>query len=1163
MKAKTIGLLILILIVLISTPTAIAQKGVPFITSYELPDNMSNQNWAMTQSDNHLMYILNRKGVYHFDGFEWEKLNIKGKPLAIYFHNDLFISTDEGLGFVRRDARGDYNYFAIQDTSSNVYFKFFTMDNSLYMAGVQGVSRVNFSDVVVLEPIYVDRDTMQYINDCFQHNDLVYVIKSKTNILRIDGQKLIPIRFDLQKNETISFTFNHGKQVFVGTSANRLYCFNGFDFRQVTLKDQKYIEASYLNGGISIDSNRFALSTLIGGCVIVNAKTYETETTLNFANGLPDDEILSMGKDKNGGLWLAHGMGISRIDLRIPVKSYEYFQGLRGNILSVAEHNKTIYAGSSEGLFYLTEIKDYKEIEVPIKKVEPIKAAEVVKEPEPQPVQEQTPTQTEQEETKKKKKGFFARLFDKTAREEHRQAKAEEEALAKKKEELAAAMPKTPEPKKEISAEKKKIYALQSVSHAYQKVSGIDGKCKQLLIFNGKLLAVSSTGIYLVEGGQGRAILAGTYILFAKPSEYNKNSMYLCTNQGVIKLTAIADKWQANAVLSLENELPVSLVEIAEDKLMITTEFNVYKVSIVQGGQAETANLSPSGYSIDSPVARKISGTTTIFTSEYVFKYLPDRDSLVIDNTIKTKNFIKTIYSQPQYTWVSINKRWAVEGADSVPNLPAARFLNLFDRINDIFVNDRHEIFIVNNYTKIVKISAKEKDLALAEFDLFLKQVTDNEGTKLNPEDVTLSYANNALNVKISAPFFVKQKAVEFQYMVEGMMTEWTDWKTDPVQNFPYFPNGKYKLRIRARDIFGNQSPVYTLAFEIKPPFWKRLWFILLATVVVLALFVMLVKYRERQLQREKQILEEKVRERTRTIEEQKEVLAAQRDELAKTNQEILQQKEEIEAQRDEIETQRDHIAKQNDEITKSIEYAYRIQTAVMPTKEEIDTLLPDYFILFKPRDIVSGDFYWVAEKNGKIVVVAADCTGHGVPGAFMSMLGVSFLNEIVKGNSITQPNMIINHLRDMVKTTLSQTGKEGESKDGMDIAICSIDLKSNRLEYAGAYNPLYLIHNGELIEYKADKMPVGIHLNERDTFTNNEIEFLPGDMIYIFSDGYVSQFGGDDGRKFMAKPFKKLLTDISMKPMSDQRERLNARLEEWQGYHPQVDDILVIGVKF
>jgi serine phosphatase RsbU (regulator of sigma subunit) len=284
---------------------------------------------------------------------------------------------------------------------------------------------------------------------------------------------------------------------------------------------------------------------------------------------------------------------------------------------------------------------------------------------------------------------------------------------------------------------------------------------------------------------------------------------------------------------------------------------------------------------------------------------------------------------------------------------------------------------------------------------------------------------------------------------------------------------------------------------------------------------------------------------------------------LAEQNIEIQMQKEEIEAQRDEIVAQRDLLAKQKQEITDSIYYARRIQRAVIPSNQVAADLLPEHFILFKPRDIVSGDFYWIAKRENKTIVVDADCTGHGVPGAFMSMLGVSFLNEIVSNSKELQANAILNELRHYVKTTLGQTGKQDEAKDGMDIALCIIEWDTNTIQYAGAYNPLYYFKDGVFNEIKADKMPIGIYIKDNEPFTNNIVDFKKGDTFYIFSDGYVSQFGGADGRKFMSKPFKALLETIQPKPMEEQMQLLDKALLEWQGSYEQVDDISVIGFRF
>jgi serine phosphatase RsbU (regulator of sigma subunit) len=260
--------------------------------------------------------------------------------------------------------------------------------------------------------------------------------------------------------------------------------------------------------------------------------------------------------------------------------------------------------------------------------------------------------------------------------------------------------------------------------------------------------------------------------------------------------------------------------------------------------------------------------------------------------------------------------------------------------------------------------------------------------------------------------------------------------------------------------------------------------------------------------------------------------------------------------------SQKTEIEKQKQEITDSIKYAKRIQNAILPSNELAEEILPEHFILFKPRDIVSGDYYWMNKVDNKVIVVAADCTGHGVPGAFMSMLGVSFLNEIINKGQVLESDLILNHLRNRVKKTLGQTGKEGEAKDGMDIAICVIDFEKMALEYSGAYNPLYLYRNNELIEYKADKMPIGIYIREKESFTKHQIPIQKGDTFYIFSDGYVDQFGGENGGKYKSKPFKRYLQGIQQYSMPEQRELLDKNFEEWRGPIEQIDDVILLGVR-
>jgi serine phosphatase RsbU (regulator of sigma subunit) len=282
---------------------------------------------------------------------------------------------------------------------------------------------------------------------------------------------------------------------------------------------------------------------------------------------------------------------------------------------------------------------------------------------------------------------------------------------------------------------------------------------------------------------------------------------------------------------------------------------------------------------------------------------------------------------------------------------------------------------------------------------------------------------------------------------------------------------------------------------------------------------------------------------------------------LEEKNRTISLQKDEIEQQRDLATAQRDQIAYQKKHITDSIMYAKRIQTALIPSLELFSDKL-EHFVLYKPLAIVSGDFYWVSSQGNLQIIISADCTGHGVPGAFMSMLGITMLNEIVTGKHILMPDQIIEKLREGIIKSLNQVAEEESIKDGMDIAICVIDFDTNTLWYAGANNPLYLVRGGELIHYRADKMPVAIHY-KMVPFTLHKIDLQKGDAFYIFSDGYCDQFGGPKQKKFMSMQLKEILVAMAGKPMLQQGERLNDIFEEWRGDSPQVDDVTLIGVRY
>jgi PAS domain S-box-containing protein len=310
-----------------------------------------------------------------------------------------------------------------------------------------------------------------------------------------------------------------------------------------------------------------------------------------------------------------------------------------------------------------------------------------------------------------------------------------------------------------------------------------------------------------------------------------------------------------------------------------------------------------------------------------------------------------------------------------------------------------------------------------------------------------------------------------------------------------------------------------------------------------------------------------------------------QKEELEAQHNFVMKQGDKIASQNVKIKQQRDLVIKQKKEITDSIHYAQRIQSAILPNKDQLNKTFRDFFVFFRPKDIVSGDFYWVYKLNDLTFFSAVDCTGHGVPGAFMSMLGISYFNEIVIEKGITEPAEILYRLRNTIISTLHQTGEVGESKDGMDVSLCVLNNTTKQLQYAGANNPVYIVRKTKkdhpfnigkshrmqidgvdqdytLTALKGDKMPIGVHLKDTLPFTNHVIQLQENDNVYVFTDGFVDQFGGDKQKKFLSKQFRDLLLHIQPLEMNDQKAHINQTFEDWKNTLEQVDDVLIIGVK-
>jgi serine phosphatase RsbU (regulator of sigma subunit) len=384
------------------------------------------------------------------------------------------------------------------------------------------------------------------------------------------------------------------------------------------------------------------------------------------------------------------------------------------------------------------------------------------------------------------------------------------------------------------------------------------------------------------------------------------------------------------------------------------------------------------------------------------------------------------------------------------------------------------------------------------------------------PDDLELPFQQNHITFIFKAVSLKKPSKLQYRYMLEGYDKDWI-YSNESSAVYASLEPSSYTFMVQTSlDGVHWSSPVNHFDFVITPPFWQSKWFYLLCTLIVLSWIYSYYK-------------------------------------IQKSNAKLNKQKEVITEQKNGLEYK-------NKAIIDSIRYAKRIQNSILPKRKFVEKELKESFISYLPKDIVSGDFYWVEKANNKVYFAVADCTGHGVPGAMVSIMCKGVLTQAVKEMKISSPANILDVSTSLLISKIFDSDEETVN-DGMDIALCAIDFEKMQLEFSGANNGLYLVRNNEIITYKADKQPVG-KFDYISGFTNHHIDLKKGDMIYLFSDGYADQFGGENNKKFKSKQFRDLLLSVSAKDVLIQKEIIEETFVKWKGANDQVDDVCVMGVR-
>jgi serine phosphatase RsbU (regulator of sigma subunit) len=1083
--------------------------------------NGSEQNWAITQDHRGVIYVGNDdKGVLEYDGSEWRNIPIPNnsivRSLACSEDGTVYVGAVSEIGYLAPDALGKMQYHSLVhhlDSTGRRFFhvwKTYCADNKVY-----------FHSQKLLFIYYPDTDSLSYHENRtnvlfgFYENGRFYKGDFAEGLIELQGDSVsVPAKnggfyskkniFGLTSYDTDRILIGVNYQDEARTELSLYHTQTGaIDSTFGSPGALAYLSDNYLTHLLKLSNGYFAASTVAGGIVILD-KEGEIVELITKDHGLQSQTIFNAyqppGNYPFSHVWTALGFGVSRIDFTGPLRNFTEESGYQGLIHCIEDLNGRLYIGTTNGIYAYVANNH-------------VAGFEKIGEDIQRNVWDFSKFTLEGGEE------ILLAIGEDGLYEVHADGRVVDI------EEIMTG---------DIEEEDKTFWGYKVITDPHQP--------------NKVYIGRESSLVSLVnEGGYWRQVFfvseMGSDI--RSLAKLNQDTLWFsATMHGVGYITPLdtgAQKYYLEDKSGLP-ELFDNHIFVIGNRLLVGTADNIYS----RNTNADSVVFSPD----------------TLLNS-----YLPER--INPDSTNKVLNIYE---DHTRALWISFennNDEWMItqltprdDGSYypiTKPFMPIENFSTDAFHSNDsagtwftvssmLYHYSRNGEFMEGTFNALLRKVTVNNDSVIY-YGAHPRPAGDNQfrvSEKQTLDIAPLKSGQNNIEFRWSAPYYHHPAETEYRYFLEGFSKDTSAWEKVLYQDFTNLRHGSYTFNIWARNVYGDISHEDSFSFEIGPPWYLTFFAFIAYFIIAVYIIYLIILLYTRRLKNENIRLEGIIEERTTEIRKQKE------------------------------------------ELTDSIEYASRIQRALLPPEHMLEKQGLDYFILFRPRDIVSGDFYWFGRNNGKTFIVAADCTGHGVPGAFMSMLGISFLDEIVIKSGITETNNILDALRNHVITSLRQTGQsiDESTKDGMDLSMVAIDEQSRTIQYSGAYNPLYVvrrltpeekeklnqgreldldrgsIYNNEFLLYqvKADHMPIGISEKAHE-FTSTMIEERDV-TIYLFSDGYLDQFGGPLGKKFMSRNFKRLLLDIQGLPMAKQKEKLQEVLADWMGNISQIDDILVLGIK-
>ncbi len=1086
-----------IIFLLFGVGGALAQFGSTFIKNYnpDLPVE-DPQIWVVKQDKRGVMYFGGYR-LFIYDGVNWDFIPMPGNEaigsLEIDSCGTVYVGNIGNFGYLRANEKGKLQYKSLSEDLDSVYQNFtdvwniFIIKGSVYFCTYENIFKYTPNRKKPIKEslkVYKSKNEFQYFLSIY---DSLYIYSGKyMYILNNDSIRFVRNKEFASKFHTWIMLPYQNDKILCANRSKGLFIYDP----QAATDEKSIITEPYLNydelneinefikeneiySAKKLTNGNYVLGSLTSGIVEIN-KRGKIIRRIGKADGLQSATIYNLFQDKQGELWEALSMGMSRVEISSPFSMWTEKDGIEGTIYNMCDYNGKIYVGTDIGLYC------------------------------------------------KDNNNKFSAMPNFTGNN---------------------------------NMQCLELKTLKMPDNKYH------------------LLMSGTKGIYDITDNKNNHISkTDTYTL--NQSQYDSSKIYIADNYALKYIKYENGKWRESGVLVDLGDYPLVLLEENPNDLWTILVSKPYLIKVSENYKIYNPDLSNVPERVSFYDINKINGQIYFLSSDGFYKYENNKivkDTLIYEGKLNNKE-IHNIEKLNDSTFCILEKKneeFCIEFLYK-NNEGYKLYSTPFKRLKGIsdFYIDKEGTLWICSLKEIYKMHKTSKKYNIP-FQTLIRKVYINRdslifyGNFYNDNDKNsqftehqplsfipiLEYKENDITFNFAMTSYDNEENNMYSYALcsNGEETAWSNWSKKTQKEYTNLHEGDYIFKVKGRNIFGVESSIASYTFIIKPPWYRTFWAYILQIIALIVFVFILVKLYTKRLTKENEKLENIVKKRTEKIFQQKEEIQTQAQNLQIANNKILAVNEEM--------------RKKNKQLTDSIQYAKRIQTAAMPNKSEVKKLLPSNFIFFRPRDIVSGDYYWMRQIGNWTIVMAADCTGHGIPGAFMSMLGISLFNEIARRPEINNVAMSLDILRKELKQTLGQTDYRTQTSDGIDLSIIAIDKKKRVMQYAGANNAIFVIQDDELTVYKADKMPVGVYIKETP-FNNHVINIKPGDQIYMFSDGYTDQFGGNHQRKFTRKRFEKLIYANRHKTMEQQYETLKKVYEIWAKDEEQLDDILVIGIR-